>query len=149
MGDHLIKRFKGNYSATFALYYSRKRQLKNIKHMKSGLFFLLLSLTSLNLLAQPPTLVVSGKITGIVQDSVSNQGVEFATVALLDPATQKPINGEVCDDKGKFTLSRIPAGNYIVSISFIGYSTKTINVQVTEKKNEIDLGNVKLSPSAK
>jgi len=119
--------------------------------MKSGVFVLLLSLMSWNLWAQPPHVidVNSGKITGIVQDSISNQGVEFATVALLDPTTQKPINGEVCDDKGKFTLSKIPAGNYIVSISFIGYATKNIKVQLTDKKNEVNLGNIKLSQSSK
>ena len=75
--------------------------------MKPSVLVLLLSLTSLSLFAQPPHVidVNSGKITGVVQDSTSNQGVEFATVALLDPTTQKPINGEVCDDKGKFTLT--------------------------------------------
>jgi len=119
--------------------------------MKPGVLILFLSLISLSLLAQPPHTpdLANGKITGIVQDSTNNQGVEFATVALLDPNTQKPINGEVCDDKGKFTLSKIPYGNYIVSISFIGYATKNIKVQLTDKKNELNLGNIILSPSTK
>src|SRR4029079_6904540 len=119
--------------------------------MKSSVVILFLSIVSLNLFAQPPHLtdVASGKIIGIVQDSTNNQGVEFATVALLDPNTQKPINGEVCDDKGQFTLSKTPLGNYIVSVSFIGYATKNIKVQLTDKKNEVYLGTIKLSPSAK
>jgi outer membrane receptor protein involved in Fe transport len=117
--------------------------------MKAWFFVPLFALLSSNLFAQAPIDVASGKITGIVQDSINNQAVEFATVALLDPSTQKPINGEVCDDKGKFTLSKIPAGNYIVSISFIGYATKAIKVQVTDKKNDLNLGNIKLSPSTK
>ncbi|HEV8513389.1 MAG TPA: TonB-dependent receptor, partial [Cyclobacteriaceae bacterium] len=119
--------------------------------MRPGVLILFFFLISLGLLAQPPRTpdLVNGKITGIVQDSTNNQGVEFATVALLDPNTQKPINGEVCDDKGKFTLSKIPSGNYIVSVSFIGYATKNIKVQLTDKRNEVDLGNVKLSPATK
>src|SRR5579859_196041 len=117
--------------------------------MKPLLLILSLSMASLTLLAQPPVDVATGKITGIVQDSTNNQGVEFATVALIDPATRKPINGEVCDDKGKFTLSRIPAGSYLVTISFIGYATKTIKVQITDKKNDVNLGNIKLNPEAK
>jgi len=119
--------------------------------MKPGVLICLLCLMSLRLLAQPPHApeLNSGKITGIVQDSTNKQGVEFATVALLDPATQKPLNGEVCDDKGKFTLSKIPTGNYIVSVSFIGYGTKNIKVLLTDKKNEVNLGNIILSPSAK
>jgi outer membrane receptor protein involved in Fe transport len=125
-------------------------QIKIIK-MKPLVLLFFFSLGSLSLLAQPPHApdLTTGKISGIVQDSTNNQGVEFATVALLDPNTQKPINGEVCDDKGKFTLSKIPTGSYIVSISFIGYATKNIKVQVSEKKNDINLGNIKLSPAAK
>lgn len=119
--------------------------------MKSGVLILFLGLVGLRLMAQAPRAVdmVGGKITGIVQDSTTNQGVEFATVALLDPNTQKPINGEVCDDKGKFTLSKIPAGNYIVSVSFIGYGTKNVKVQLTDKKNEVYLGIIKLAPTTK
>ena len=117
--------------------------------MKSLLLVLSLSLVSFTLLAQPPVDVATGKITGIVQDSTNNQGVEFATVALVDPATQKPLNGEVCDDQGKFTLSKIPAGNYLLTVSFIGYATKTMKVQITDKKNEVNLGNIMLSPATK
>src|SRR5579872_5948590 len=119
--------------------------------MKPGVLILSLSLLSLKLMAQPPHApdLTTGKITGVVLDSTNNQGVEFATVALLDPATKKPLNGEVCDDKGKFTLAKIPAGNYIVSISFIGYTTKNIKVQLTDKKNEVNLGNITLSQSTK
>jgi len=32
-----------------------------------------------------------GKISGAVFDSLTSAGVEFANVALLDPATKKPI----------------------------------------------------------
>ena len=119
--------------------------------MKPGVVILFLSLMSLSLLAQPPHTpdLANGKITGIVQDSTNSKGVEFATVALLDPNTQKPINGEVCDDAGKFTLSKIPLGKYIISVSFIDYATKNIKVQLTNKNNEVNLGKIILSPSAK
>ncbi len=115
-----------------------------MKPLVPAIFLLLLSFS---VWAQPPVEPNTGKITGVVQDSTNNQAVEFATVALLDPTTRKPLNGDVCDDKGKFTLSKIPAGNYFITISFIGYNTKLIKVQLTDKKNEINLGNVVLSPS--
>ncbi|MBS1507076.1 MAG: TonB-dependent receptor [Bacteroidetes bacterium] len=118
--------------------------------MKSTLLTLTFVFFALLTWAQPAAIIPStGKITGVVQDSTNNKGVEFATVALLDPNTQKPVNGEVCDDNGKFTLSKIPSGTYIVSISFIGYATKMIKVQLTDKKNEVNLGNIMLSPSTK
>ncbi len=107
-------------------------------------FLVLLSITAH---AQAPITANHGRIYGVVIDSTNNAGVEFANVALLDPATKRPINGNVCDDKGKFEITQIPVGNYIVSISFIGYNTKFVPVQLTAKNKDINLGNVTLSPS--
>ncbi|HTH55101.1 MAG TPA: TonB-dependent receptor [Cyclobacteriaceae bacterium] len=99
-------------------------------------------------LAQPPAMLSKGKITGIVLDSTNSKGVEFANVALLDPNTKSPINGNVCDDQGKFAITDVPLGKYIVSVSFLGYKTKAIPVQLTDKNSDLDLGNVQISPSA-
>lgn len=115
--------------------------------MKSFVLTCSIFLLAISAHGQPPIDLVTGKITGVVQDSTNNQGVEFANVALLDQATRKPVNGDVCDDKGKFTIAKLPPGNYIVAISFIGYTTKMIKVQLTDKKNDVNLGNIILSPS--
>lgn len=76
-------------------------------------------------------------------DGVTNQPIEYATVALNDPATQKPVDGTVCDDKGKFVINKIAEGKYNVVISFIGFETQTISVTLDGKK-DIDLGTIKI-----
>jgi outer membrane receptor protein involved in Fe transport len=91
----------------------------------------------------------NGRITGIIMDSTINIPVEFATVALSDPITLQPIDGTVCDDKGKFTINKIAPGSYTVVISFIGFESKKINVIISEKRNEINLGSIRLSQSVK
>ncbi len=92
----------------------------------------------------------NGKILGSVNDAETNQPVEYANVALLDPATQKPVNGAVCDDKGKFVIQKIAPGTYTVTISFIGYETQTIeNIKVEDKRDDVNLGVVKLGTSSK
>ena len=91
----------------------------------------------------------NGKISGIVRDSTNSQPVEFANVALIYPKTKKPVNGAVADDKGKFSIVKIPTGNYLVEISFIGYSTKKIPVNISEKRGEIELGFITVSPNDK
>jgi outer membrane receptor protein involved in Fe transport len=88
-----------------------------------------------------------GKVTGVVKDSTNNEAVEFANVALLDANTGKPVNGDVCDDKGKFTIKNVPDGNYTLAISFIGFKTKKIKVQINDKRNLVDLGNISFSPA--
>lgn len=88
------------------------------------------------------------KITGQVSDSTSNKPVEFATVALIQPGTGKTIDGAVCDANGKFTINKIAPGKYIVSISFIGFNTRKINVDIDDKK-DADMGTITISPTAK
>ncbi len=87
------------------------------------------------------------RIVGTVMDSTTNKPVEFAMVALTDVATNKPIDGAVCDDKGKFTINKVNAGKYKLVISFIGFESRTIRVTVGDKKDDIDLGKVTISPT--
>jgi outer membrane receptor protein involved in Fe transport len=92
----------------------------------------------------------NGKITGTVIDNSNQQPVEFATIALEDPATGKPVNGTVADEKGKFTITKVAEGTYRVVISFIGYENITVNnVIISDKKSNIDLGTQKLGTSVK
>jgi outer membrane receptor protein involved in Fe transport len=91
----------------------------------------------------------NGRISGIVTDSLSRGPVEFANVAMLDPGTGKPVNGAVCDEKGKFVITKIPKGKYIVMISFIGYQSKKVKIEITDRKSTIDMGSIKLGVSSK
>jgi len=88
----------------------------------------------------------NGEIEGIVMDAETNQPVEFATISLIDPATDQPIDGAVCDMKGQFKISKIAAGIYNVAVSFIGYERQVIEgIVIEEKKGKINLGLIKLS----
>ena len=81
-----------------------------------------------------------GKIHGSVVDAETNQPVEFANVALLDPATQKPVDGSVADMKGEFVINKVATGTYTVAVSFIGYETQTIEgIAVEDKRDDVDL----------
>ncbi len=115
--------------------------------MKKFFYLCLLLLTSQQIFAQVEG---HGKISGVVKDSTNNQVVEFANVALIDPATNKPVNGAVCDDKGKFTITKVATGNYYILVSFIGYETKKIgNIKIADKRSDYELGTLTLSPSVK
>jgi outer membrane receptor protein involved in Fe transport len=111
--------------------------------------FLLFAITLLagSLLAQFPDNLPKGnsRIKGIVMDSLDNIPVQFATIALMDPTTNKPIDGTVADDNGKFELVKVATGEFDVVISFVGYLTKTFHVSTSEKREEVDLGTIKLS----
>jgi outer membrane receptor protein involved in Fe transport len=85
-----------------------------------------------------------GRISGTIIDSSTSQPVEFATVALMDPATNKPVDGTVADEKGKFTVNKVASGTYKVVISFIGYESYSQEVAISDRKSTVDMGIVKL-----
>jgi outer membrane receptor protein involved in Fe transport len=90
----------------------------------------------------------NGKISGIVIDAKTNQPVEFATIALTD-LKGKTLDGTIADAKGKFVIPKIAEGTYNVLISFIGYKTITrSNVVLDGKKNDINLGTIKIEEEA-
>lgn len=121
--------------------------------MKKALFlFFTISLFSFRVLAQQPGTDIpkgNGKISGQVLDEGTNQAVEFANIVLIDPATTKPIDGTVCDLEGKFTLSKLAEGTYTITVTFIGYETKTIENIEVDKRGEVELPTIKISTGAK
>ncbi len=91
----------------------------------------------------------SAKIIGFLLDSTDSKPVEFATLALINTKTNKPVDGTVADGVGKFTLNKVAVGSYKIVASFIGYETKTVFVTVSEKNDDHDLGVIKLQQSSK
>jgi outer membrane receptor protein involved in Fe transport len=90
----------------------------------------------------------SSTLSGVVIDSLTQKPVEFANVSILDVTTNKPVNGAMCDQDGKFSISKMDRGTYQVVISFVGYGTKKILASF-DKTNNLLLGSIVLSPSIK
>lgn len=105
----------------------------------------------LSFLFSVATLVVvaqgNGKVSGTIKEAESSNPVEFATIALNDPTTNKPVDGTIADAKGKFVVKGINNGKYIVAISFIGFETIKREVEITDKNWDVDLGTILLSSS--
>ncbi len=91
----------------------------------------------------------NARITGYVVDSALTKAIEFASVALYNKTTGKAVDGAVADDKGKFTLSKLVPGEYKLLLTFIGFSTKTLDNLTLTKGQELDMGVIKLSPNVK
>ncbi|TGD78993.1 TonB-dependent receptor domain-containing protein [Hymenobacter wooponensis] len=97
--------------------------------------------------AQTVSATGTGRLTGTVLNATTKQPVEFATVALLSLASSTPITGATCDDKGAFVLDKLAAGEYKVTVSFVGFATKTVE-KVTVGATTVSLGQLLLAPSA-
>ena len=73
----------------------------------------------------------TGRLEGTVLDAATKKPVEFATITLLPLSGNTPLDGGVCDERGRFKLQGLAAGEFRLQISFIGYATQTRNVTIT------------------
>lgn len=89
----------------------------------------------------------NAKISGTVVDSITQKPVEFANIALTKSDSPTPIDGAVADMDGKFSINKVAPGNYNVLISFIGFETRTVPITIEDKKDDVDLGSVIISPT--
>ncbi|MCK5782478.1 MAG: TonB-dependent receptor [Flavobacteriales bacterium] len=89
----------------------------------------------------------SGKIFGLVIDSQTKKGVEFASVSLLNIETSEIIAGELTNEKGFFDFLSIKKGEYMLKIDFIGYESFNSDViNIASKSKVHDLGKILLKP---
>ncbi|NML65950.1 TonB-dependent receptor [Hymenobacter sp. RP-2-7] len=94
-----------------------------------------------------PATRTAGRLTGTVTDAAGGKPVSYATVAVINPATNSQVNGGVAGDDGKFVLP-VPAGTYRVEVSFIGYTTQTRTVTVPATGGNVSLGAIVLKGEA-
>ncbi|WP_375444323.1 TonB-dependent receptor domain-containing protein [uncultured Fibrella sp.] len=91
----------------------------------------------------------SAKLSGVLTDSITNQPVEYATVALINATTGKPVDGAISDGRGKFTLKNLPEGEFKLQYSFIGYQTRNSTPIKLAKNTDLNLGSVILAPDVR
>jgi iron complex outermembrane recepter protein len=101
--------------------------MKIIKRLSSILFILLfLSTTTARAVKLTPVDGGTGTLTGIVTDKASGTTIPGATVSIPDLHIATSTN-----QKGKYTLTHLPKGVYLVSVSFVGYASFTQKVDLS------------------
>ncbi|MCV9389259.1 outer membrane beta-barrel family protein [Reichenbachiella ulvae] len=108
--------------------------------MRKILIAILSALTSQFCLAQ-------STLSGRLVDDSEQAPIEFASVILYESNTQSFVKGVVSDMNGAFSLNDLKAGNYTLTIQFMGFEDKTIDGISIDKKQALDLGAIALSPN--
>jgi hypothetical protein len=121
--------------------------------MEKNFYLKYLTLSILTALLQllffsPSLAQVKKPISGNVIDSLTNAPVQFATVAVQDE-NGKILDGTTCDDQGNFVMDNAPNGKFNLAISFVGYKTRIIPVDLTTAQQQIGTGTIILSPDNK
>ncbi len=83
-------------------------------------------------------------VKGTVLDE-TQQPLPKATVRILNAKDSTAVKAVLTDDDGKFSLSNISKGNYLLESSYVGYAPvfQTINV-----KDNVDVGKVPMAENA-
>lgn len=96
----------------------------------------------------PGVVMAKGTVSGTVVNKESGDPMDFVTVQIFDSKTNKPLNISVMtDDNGRFVLSSVPDGSYVVKVTNVGSVNQERPVKVVG--SDIDLGTIKLADDSK
>lgn len=114
----------------------------------AGLVMMLSAQAQFPIGGAPAKKMVTGRITAIILDSVSRKPIDYATISLIKVKDNKSVNGAVTDEKGKVSLQNITPESYKLSIGFMGYKTKVVQVKTTPERPDLNAGTIYLVPTA-
>ncbi|WP_165155879.1 outer membrane beta-barrel protein [Parabacteroides sp. ZJ-118] len=87
-------------------------------------------------------------VTGSVVEQSSDTPIEQATIRLLSVKDSVMVRGVVSARNGSFTLRNVKKGSYLLYVTFIGYDPLYQPLQITGKKNPVNVGKLELSDGA-
>lgn len=82
-------------------------------------------------------------ITGKVLDE-KHQPLPGATVLLNEANTKQVVKGEVSDAAGIFLFDNLKAGNYSLTVQFVGYETYQLDLLEAAPGEQVELGGITL-----
>jgi len=113
--------------------------MKSKIYQKVNLIAILLLMSAMPLFSQQITL--KGKIV----DEKTHEALSFANIELTTTDSTF-VKGETSDDKGDFSMSAISSGDYLLSVSFLGYNKSII--KLANLSASVDLGEIDLQQNS-
>ena len=107
--------------------------------MRRAGFILILIAHAITTFAQ----VESVTISGVVKDN-SGQPLPYVNVVLLAEKDKAFIAGTVTNEEGRYTVSNIKPGNYLMEVSYIGYKNHSQSILIGKLSFFLDLGGLQL-----
>ncbi|MCF7833450.1 MAG: TonB-dependent receptor [Candidatus Marinimicrobia bacterium] len=100
------------------------------------------------ILALATTLSLSAAtLSGTIKDIKTNKPLEFANVAVYENDTEDIKTGTMSGIDGTFRVFNVPAGNYYLIITYMGYEQKRHD-NVVLNGESVDVGTIFMTPTA-
>lgn len=88
-------------------------------------------------------------VSGTVVEKETGEAVVAATMQLLALPDSSFVEGTATGAQGEFLFKNVKKGEYTLKISYIGFVTKYVGVDLkTQKKKNVNLGYITMSPDA-
>lgn len=88
-------------------------------------------------------------VFGVVEESETKEPMEFVNVVLYKVDDKTMVDGKSTDHEGQFRFTGVPAGQYYVEVSFIGFETKKSRTfSIAGPADQVDLNNIKILVSS-
>lgn len=91
----------------------------------------------------------TGTVIGIVSDTMTGKAIEYASVVVLTKSDSAVKGGAVTAGDGSFSITKLPPGEFLVRVSFMGYKEwYSRPFTLTFSTTQFDAGAIKLSPNS-
>ena len=91
---------------------------------------------------------IRGSVSGKIIDFNTGLALEYANISITNTKWNKVIEGTISNSNGKFSMQGILTGNYIIKINYLGYIQQEIEFELTKRKPDIKLNDIKLKISS-
>jgi outer membrane receptor protein involved in Fe transport len=88
-------------------------------------------------------------VSGLIKDATNKAALSFVNITLTTVKDSQLVAGTISGDNGRFSLTDISSGNYILTCSHIGYQSKKQPITVGQLSHFLELGALELTPEAK
>ncbi|MBS1231535.1 MAG: TonB-dependent receptor, partial [Bacteroidetes bacterium] len=109
--------------------------------MKQLLILFLLLMATIHAMGQG-----DATISGLVLDQTTKSPLAYATITLNYKQDGKLLTGTVTSEDGRFSITGLPQGEFIVTVSFIGYKEYKTEILVGRLNKNFDLGRIEMVP---
>ena len=89
-----------------------------------------------------------GNVSGKIVDSNTGEGLEYANISVTNAKWNKVVEGTISSQNGKFSMTGILTGDYILKINYLGYKAKEVEFKLTKKDPDINLKEISLDISS-
>ena len=89
------------------------------------------------------------EVNGTVVDKATGEAVIGGSIKLMAQPDSSFVEGTTTGAQGEFSLKNVKKGTYALQVSYIGYATKSISVDLThQKKKAVNIGYITMAADA-